>query len=101
MGAVFLQALHPGSKLSPLSLERQELHLRYLRFIRGVLAEAEEAGEIPGLGDLGCYGFALFQAGMLVHWLHDRSPGKENTLALLDRALKVASGLARRRRWDW
>jgi AcrR family transcriptional regulator len=101
IGAVFWQALHPGSKLSPLSLERQELNLRYLRFIRGILVEAEAAGEIPRLGDLGTYGFALFQTGMLIHWLHDRSRGKEDTLALLDRALQVAAGMARKGSWKW
>ncbi len=101
IGAVSLRALQPGSKLSPLSIERREINLRYLRFIREILAEAEAAEEIPKLGDLGAYGFALFQAGMLIHWLHDRSPGKENTLALLDRCLKLASGLAKKGNWEW
>src|SRR5256714_12632198 len=42
IGAVYLRALAPFSKLSPFSLQSQERHLRYLRFIRDVLAEAEE-----------------------------------------------------------
>jgi len=42
IGAVYLRALQPSSKLSPLSLQSQERNLRYLRFIREVLAEAAE-----------------------------------------------------------
>src|SRR5882724_367682 len=55
IGAVFCRALQPVSSLSPLSFESQELRLKYLRFIRGVLAEAEGKGEIPRVGDLGAY----------------------------------------------
>src|SRR5687768_16806870 len=46
IGAVYLRSMAPSSKLSPFSLQSQERHLRHLRFIRDVLAEAEEAGEI-------------------------------------------------------
>src|ERR1041385_2070201 len=53
IGAVFFRSLQPHSKLSPLSLESQELRLKYLRFVREVLAEAEEKKEIPRVGDLG------------------------------------------------
>jgi AcrR family transcriptional regulator len=101
IGAVYLRALQPSSKLSPLSLERQELNLRYLKFIRGILAEAEARKEIPPLGDLGSYGFSLFHLAMMTHWLHDGSPGKEDTLALLDRCLKVATGLFKKGDWKW
>ena len=45
IGAVYLRALSPTSKLNPGSLATQERHLRYLRFIRSVLEEAEVAGE--------------------------------------------------------
>src|SRR5437899_1796125 len=41
IGAVYLRALQPSSKLSPLSLQSQQHNLRYLRFIREILAEAE------------------------------------------------------------
>jgi AcrR family transcriptional regulator len=101
IGAVFLRALQPGSRLSPLSLDRREINLRYLRFVQGILAAAEARGEIPKLGDLGAYGFALFQAGVMVYWLHDRSRGKENTLALLDRSLKLAAAYGKKGGWSW
>src|SRR5262249_16016986 len=57
IGAVYLRALQPASKLSLLSLESQEQHLRYLRFIRQILSEAEDQGEIPKMGDIGAYAF--------------------------------------------
>ncbi len=101
IGAVYLRALQPSSRLSPLSLPAQEHNLRFLRFIREVLAEAAAEGEIPNLGDLGAYAFALFHLAVMTYWLQDRSPGKENTLALLDRCLKLATHALRRGGWDW
>jgi len=101
IGAVYLRALQLSSKLSPLSLERQEINLRYLKFIRELLSAAEAKGEIPKVGDFGAYGFGLFHLAMMTHWLHDRSSGKEDTLALLDRCLKIATGLLARGSWEW
>src|SRR3954463_7568943 len=52
IGAVYLRALQPVSKLSPLSLQSQSVNLRYLNFIRGILAEAEDEEKMPRLGDI-------------------------------------------------
>ena len=101
IGAVYLRALQPASKLSPLSLQSQENNLRYLRFIRSILAGAAEAGEIPQLGDFGAYAFGLFHLAVITYWLQDSSTGKEQTLALLDRCLKVATHLLRKGGWEW
>jgi AcrR family transcriptional regulator len=101
IGAAFFRALQPRSKLSPLSLESQELRIKYLRFIREVLAEAEEKGEIPRVGQLGAYAFGLFYAGMLVHWLHDTSTGRQKTLALMDRCLDVGTRALKKGLWEW
>ena len=101
IGAVYLRALQPVSKLNLLSLETQELNVRYLRFIQDVLREAEEDGEIPKVGDFGAYAFGLFHLAIISYWLQDSSPGKENTLALLDRSLKVANTVLRRGTWEW
>jgi AcrR family transcriptional regulator len=102
IGAVYLRALQPVSKLHPMSLESQSLNLRYLRFIRGILERAEQDGEIPEVGDLGAWAFGLFHVGILTYWLHDESPGKERTLALLDRSLKFARAILRRGGdWNW
>jgi len=101
IGAAICRSLQPKSALSPLSIHSQELRLRYLRFIRDVLAEAEEAGEIPRVGDLGAYGFGIFYFGILTFWLQDDSRGKQKTLALLDRALSFGSKALRKGAWEW
>jgi AcrR family transcriptional regulator len=101
IGAVYLRALQPSSKLSPLSLSSQEQNLRYLRFVRSVLAEAAAGGEIPEMGDFGAYAFGLFHLAVITYWLQDRSTGKEQTLALLDRCLKLATALLKKGGWEW
>jgi AcrR family transcriptional regulator len=100
IGAVYFRAMQPISRLSPLRLETQELNLRYLRFIQQILNEAEENGEIPRMGDLGAYAFGVFHVAIISYWLQDGSPGKEMTLALLDRTLKFMS-ILKKARWDW
>ena len=101
MGAVFFRSLQPHSKLSPLSLESQELRLKYLRFLSEVLSQAEERKEIPRIGDLGAYAVGLFYIGIVMHWLHDTSRGKQRTLALLDRSLRLATRVLKSGAWDW
>jgi len=101
IGAVYLRALQPSSKLSPLSLRSQEHNLRYLRFIRDILSEAQAEGEIPELGDIGAYAFSLFHLAVITYWLQDRSAGKEQTLALLDRCLKLATHVLKKGGWEW
>jgi AcrR family transcriptional regulator len=101
IGAVFSRSLQPTSTLSPLSFESQELRLKYLRFIRGVLAEAEEREEFPHVGDLGAYGVGLFYLGVVAFWLQDGSRGKQKTLALLDRALNFGTHIFKKGKWEW
>jgi AcrR family transcriptional regulator len=101
IGAVFFRSLQPHSRLSPLSLESQEMRLTYLRFIRDVLAEAEAKKEIPAVGDLGAHAVGLFYIGIVMHWLHDASRGKQKTLALLDRSLTLAAQVLKKGAWDW
>lgn len=101
IGAVFCRSLQPNSSLSPLSFESQELRLKYLRFIREVLADAEQKGEIPRVGDLGAYAVGLFYLGIVTHWLQDTSRGKQKTLALLDRALSFGTQVLKKGGWEW
>jgi AcrR family transcriptional regulator len=101
IGAVFCRSLQPASSLSPLSFESQELRVKYLRFIREILAEAEEREEIPRLGNLGAYAVGLFYLGIVTHWLHDGSRGKQKTLALLDRALNFGTRFLKKGGWEW
>ena len=101
IGAVYLRAWTPSSKLGPWNLQTQERHLRYLKFIRGILAEAEADGEIPSVGDFGAHAFSLFHLAIVTYWLRDHSRGKEQTLALLDRVLKLSSHFLKRGGWEW
>jgi len=101
IGEVFFRALEPRSRLSPLSLESQELRVQYLKFIRAVLEEAAENGEIPHTGDIGAHVVGLFYLGIVAHWLNDQSPGKQRTLALLDRGLHWAMRLVKKGGWEW
>jgi AcrR family transcriptional regulator len=101
IGAVYLRALQPISRLNLLSLETQELNLRYLRFIQQILKDTEEGNEIPKIGDFGAYAFGLFHLAIISYWLQDSSRGKENTLALLDRSLKFANSFLRKGAWEW
>jgi AcrR family transcriptional regulator len=101
IGAVYLRALTPASKLGPWNLQAQERHLRYLKFIRGILAQAETQGEIPAVGDFGAHAFSLFHFAIVTYWLQDHSRGKEQTLALLDRVLKLSSHFLKRGGWEW
>ena len=101
IGAVYLRALTPSSKLSPWRLQNQERDLRYLRFIRDILAEAEAEDVFPPLGDFGAYAFSLLHSAIITYWLQDCSRGKEETLALLDRCLKLADRILRKEGWDW
>ncbi len=101
IGAVYLRALAPSSKLSGWRLQNQERDLRYLRFIQKILAEAEAEDRLPRLGDFGVYAFHLFHLAIITYWLQDGSRGKEQTLALLDRCLKLADRILRKGGWDW
>jgi AcrR family transcriptional regulator len=101
IGAVFCRSLQPTSSLSPLSFESQELRLKYLRFIREILAQAEERQEIPRVGNLGACAIGLFYLGIVTHWLHDGSRGKQKTLALMDRALNFGTRILNQGGWEW
>lgn len=101
IGAVYLRAFQPHSKLNPLSIDVQELRVKVLKFLRDVLAEAEENEDIPPVGDFGAYAVALGYFGILTYWLNDRSEGKENTMALLDRSIHFFQHFLKRGAWTW
>ena len=64
---------------------------RYLEFIRGILADARRRGdlpELPGYDDILLSAFWVFHLGILLFWLNDDSPHKEDTHAVLDKSLR-------------
>jgi AcrR family transcriptional regulator len=101
IGAVFWRSLQPTSSLSPLSFGSMDLRLQYLRFIRGILADAEDSEEIPRVGELGAYAVGVFYLGVVAFWLHDVSRGKQKTLALLDRSLNLGLQMFKKGGWEW
>jgi hypothetical protein len=42
------------------------------------------------------HAFWIYYLGVLLYWLHDSSPGKQNTLAFLDRSLKLGVKVLKR-----
>jgi AcrR family transcriptional regulator len=89
IGAAVVHALRPTSKLGPLSASTQILHLRYVEFVEQLIDRSapKRASTLGRL--LGPRAFWLFYLGILMYWLHDTSENKEDTLALLDRSLRI------------
>ena len=89
IGAAFVQALRPGSKLGPLSPPAQQLQYRYLAFVQELVDDAVRRREIAASGWWTPHVFWIYYLGVLLYWLHDTSAGKQQTLAFLDRSLKI------------
>jgi AcrR family transcriptional regulator len=88
IGAAFVQALRPSSAfvLSPRSWQ---LRARYLAFVQELIDESLPRGGRTAVTWLAPQAFWVFYIALLLYWLHDTSTGKENTLAFLDRTLRL------------
>ena len=80
--------MKPHSQLGPISHRAIELRHRYLRFVEELIEEAIPRKENP-LGFLASEVFWIYYLGVLLYWLYDTSPGKQHTLAFLDRSLNI------------
>ena len=91
IGAAFVEALKPRSPLGPFGHRANELRHRYLGFVQELFEEssANKKGPPSTLAWIGPHAFWVFYLGALLFWLQDESPGKEHTLAFLDRSLSV------------
>lgn len=87
IGAAFIQALKPASPLGPFSHRAQELRHRYVGFVQELFEES--LPKYSPLNWVAPEAFWIFYLGALLYWLHDSSPGKQNTLAFLDRSLSI------------
>lgn len=96
IGSVIFQALKPSSKLSPFSLESQAMQVRYLTFVQTLFDEAAERGETGPTSWWAPQAFWVYYLGVLFYWLNDPSPNKENTLAFLDRSLKIGIAMLKK-----
>jgi AcrR family transcriptional regulator len=97
IGAAFVQALKPGSRLGLFSPAAQELQYRYLAFVQELVDEAIRRGELTAAGWWTPHVFWIYYLGVLLYWLHDTSPDKEQTLAFLDRSLRIGVAVLRQR----
>jgi AcrR family transcriptional regulator len=95
IGAAFVQALKPASKLG-WSRQAAELRTRYLAFVQELIEESLPRDKPSALSWLGPPAFWVYYLGVLLYWLHDASPGKQNTLAFIDRSLKLGVAVLRK-----
>jgi AcrR family transcriptional regulator len=97
IGAAFVRALTPGSKLGIFSPSVQELQFRYLAFVQELVDEAVRRGELSAANWWTPQVFWVYYLGILLYWLHDTSQSKQQTLAFLDRSLKIGVAVLRQR----
>jgi len=94
IGAAMIHALRPSSPLGPFSHRAMELRHRYLRFVEELIAESlPEKDNVFGF--LAPEVFWIYYMGALLYWLYDSSPGKQHTLAFLDRSLSLGAAMLR------
>jgi len=98
-GVFFKTAADPRSPLSPLSAESVPARERVTELFREVVEGSDAKippalrAELPGL-------LWLYQMGVVLYWVHDRSPGTAKTYELIDRTVPLVVrliGLARYR----
>jgi AcrR family transcriptional regulator len=95
IGAAFVQALKPASKLG-WSRQAAELRTRYMAFVQELIEESLPKGKPSALSWFGPPAFWIYYLGVLLYWLHDASPGKQHTLAFIDRTLKLGVAVLRK-----
>src|SRR6267142_2310161 len=89
IGAAFIHALKPASQLGIFSHRAQELRHRYVGFVQELFEESLPKQQHNPLSWVAPEAFWIFYLGALLYWMHDSSPGKQNTLAFLDRSLSI------------
>ncbi|MDX6497939.1 MAG: hypothetical protein QOG23_1199 [Blastocatellia bacterium] len=89
IGAAFIHALKPASQLGIFSHRAQALRHRYVGFVQELFEESLPKRQQSPLSWVAPEAFWIFYLGALLYWLHDPSPGKQHTLAFLDRSLSI------------
>ena len=90
LNVIVTQSVVPGSRLHPLSVDSLRLKKHHLEFVGEILEEARGRGELPeaGLGSMMLSAYWVFHLGIMMFWLNDPSPKKEDTFVLLDKSLR-------------
>lgn len=95
IGTALIHALKPSSPLGVFSHRSQQLRHRYLAFVEELIEESVPNYRRSPLGWIGPEVFWIYYLGALLYWLNDSSPGKQNTLAFLDRSLNIGVSMIR------
>ena len=96
IGTALVSALNPSSKLGPFGHRAQALRHRYVGFVHELFEESMPAQEFRLVGWWAPEAFWIYYMGVLLYWLHDASARKQNTLAFLDRTLKIGVAIVNR-----
>jgi AcrR family transcriptional regulator len=95
IGAAFVHALRPTSKIA-FSMQALDLRNRYIAFVQELLRESRGVPAGSLLTWAAPSVFWIYYVGILLYWLNDASKGKQHTLALLDRSLKLGVAMLRK-----
>jgi AcrR family transcriptional regulator len=89
LNVIVTHAVVPGSRLHPTSAESLRLRTRYLDFVADLV---RRAGGLRAFGhdEMVLQAFWVYHLGILMFWMNDRSPKKEDTYVLLDKSLRFA-----------
>ncbi len=93
IGTAVVEALKPASKLGVFSHKAQALRHRYVAFVQELIEESRTRKTVVPLSWWVPDAFWIYYMGVVFFWLHDESPRKQNTLAFLDRTLKLGVGM--------
>jgi AcrR family transcriptional regulator len=96
IGSALMEAIRPASRLGPFSNKAQALRHRYVGFVEELFEQSLPPKRFVPLRFWAPNAFWVYYLGALLFWLNDESPGKENTLAFLDRSLKIGVAILRR-----
>ena len=95
IGAAFVHALRPTSKIA-FSMQALDLRNRYIAFVHELIQESESVPPGSLLTWAAPSAFWIYYLGILLYWLNDASAGKQHTLALLDRSLRLGVAMLRK-----
>ena len=95
IGAAFVQALRPTSKLT-FSIQALALRNRYLGFVQELIEESLPSRGANVMTWIAPQAFWIYYLGVLLYWLHDTSDGKQNTMAFIDRSLRLGVAVLRK-----
>jgi AcrR family transcriptional regulator len=95
LGALLRHAADPENRLSPFSKATRHIRERDQAYFARAIAESREVrvpeefvAHLPRL-------LWLYQMGLILYWIYDRSPGQRQTRVLREKSLTLVAGLLR------